>query len=62
MKALGKDVILLMERDFKHTRADLLGTLSKRFTIDGLTLARRTIEDAVAAWLIEVGIPPKRAR
>jgi len=63
MKGLGREVVLLEERRFKHLRADLLGTIPKEFDIDAdHVVDRRSIHDAVSNWLIDIGVPPKRAR
>jgi hypothetical protein len=63
MKGLGREVVLLKERRFKHLRADLVGTIPKEFDIGAdHALDRRSIQDAVSNWLIDIGVPPKRAR
>jgi hypothetical protein len=63
MKGLGRKAALLKERRFKHLRADLVGTIPKEFDI-GTDHApdRRSIQDAVSNWLIDIEVPPKRAR
>ncbi|HJX51569.1 MAG TPA: hypothetical protein VJ801_02275 [Polyangia bacterium] len=63
MKGLGREVVLLKERRFKHLRADLVGTIPKEFDIGAdHALDRRSIQEAVSNWLIDIEVPPKRAR
>jgi hypothetical protein len=64
MKGLGREVVLLKERCFKHLRADLVGTIPKDFDIgtNDHVLDKRSIQDAVQDWLTDIGVPPKRAR
>jgi hypothetical protein len=63
MKGLGREVVLLKERRFGHIRADLVGTIPKEFDIGTDHVPdRHSIQEAISSWLIDIGIPPKRAR
>jgi hypothetical protein len=63
MKGLGREVVLLKERRFKHLRADLVGTIPKDFDIGSdHALDKRSIQDAIANWLTDIGVPPKHNR
>ncbi len=63
MKGLGREVILLKERRFKHLRADLVGTIPKEFDIaTDHAVDRRSLQDAVSNWLTDIGVPPKHSR
>lgn len=63
MRALGRDVALLREQNFKHTRADVIGTLAKSFTVlpDGF-LDEDSVRDAIETWAIDLGLPAKKPR
>ena len=64
MKGLGREVVLLKERRFKHLRADYVGTIPKDFDIGASDHVpdKRSIQDAVQNWLTDISVPPKRAR
>ena len=63
MRALGRRVLLLRERGFKHTRADFIGTLAKPFTItDTNELDEASVRKAIEAWAVDLGLPLKKPR
>lgn len=63
MSALGRDVVLLQERDFAHVRADILSTIPKTFSIEkDLSPNRDSVRDAIASWLIDAGVTATTAK
>ena len=63
MKGLGREAVILEEASFRHVRADLVGTIPKKFEIDSAhKVDVRSLKDAVAEWLTDVGIAPRRNR
>lgn len=63
MQALGRDLLLLIESSFERIRADIVGTIPKRFRVGvDLAIDETSVKDSVSAWMIDVGVPAKRAR
>lgn len=63
MKGLGREVLLLKEQGFKHSRADIIGTISKNFQIDSpYKVSIDSIREAVAGWLTDINVHPKHGR
>lgn len=52
MKALGREVLLLKDKNFKHVRADILGRLWIEFDSTSKQSIEETIEDAIHKWLV----------
>jgi hypothetical protein len=61
MRALGRDAVLVKEREFKYIRADVLATIPKEFSI-GLVLDEQSLRDAIEQWMIDLGRPARRGR
>jgi nucleoside 2-deoxyribosyltransferase len=58
MNALGRQVLLLVEKDFKHRRADIMGTLGKSFEWSpDEALMKQTVTAAIDAWMKDLGKP-----
>jgi nucleoside 2-deoxyribosyltransferase len=58
MNALGREVILLIEKTFKHRRADILGTLGKGFEWSATAkVLSNSVTEAIDSWMIDLGIP-----
>lgn len=61
MKALGRDLVLLIEKEFKHRRADILSTLGKQFEwTDDARAMRKSIQAAIHSWMADLGRPRMR--
>lgn len=58
MSALGREVILLIEKSFTHRRADIVGTLGKSFawSADSATM-QDSITKAIDSWMMDIGLP-----
>lgn len=62
MQALGRDVVLFIEEEFKHRRADIIGTLGKSFKWSSKTEeTEASIYRAVESWMIDLGRPKTNA-
>jgi hypothetical protein len=57
MAALGKEVLLLVEKTFPYNRADMAGRLQSQFTWGGKNADLKTVEDAVIRFLENQRIP-----
>ncbi len=63
MLALGRQVVLLQESEFKNVRADTLATIPVNFKISPTNqVDTDSVRTAVSDWLLELGIHPKRKR
>jgi hypothetical protein len=61
MNALGRDVVLLTEENFKHRRADIVGTIGKTFQWSGdRRRMRRSIRAAIDSWMVDLARPRVR--
>jgi hypothetical protein len=57
MRAMSRQVALLREIRFKHTRADLTGKLAISFEIDDFKRLRQdTLSNAIRDWFLDLGI------
>jgi len=58
MRALGKTVVFFEESGFAHRRADIFGTLSKRFTwTSDAQRLESSIVAALDSWMVDLEIP-----
>lgn len=58
MNALGRQVVLLVEKNFKHRRADIMGTLGKNFEWSpDAGLMKQSVTAAIDAWMVDLGKP-----
>jgi len=64
MLARGSKVVLLKEANFKHTRADILATISVPFSISKEHVVdTNSVRDAISNWLsVDLKITPRRRR
>lgn len=63
MRALGRDVVLLRDEGFSNTRADVIGTIAKPFTISDDDIVDETsVRDAIATWMIDLNLAARRPR
>ncbi|MCD6448904.1 MAG: hypothetical protein J7L34_00125 [Thermotogaceae bacterium] len=52
MQALGRECLLLKDKDFRNVRADILGRLWIEFDSSSETSMRKTVEEAIHKWLL----------
>lgn len=61
MSALGREVVLLIEKTFVHRRADILGTLGKGFVwSEDPGVMEASIDAAIRSWMTDIGLPRSR--
>lgn len=53
MKALGREVILLKDRNFQHVRADILGHLRSEFDFSSEESMKTSVEESIYRWLAD---------